>query len=148
MPLPYDAFRARFSDAEKVRIELAQLHDAALPKTHPANLRALIADAAASGSVSLASARVQAGVAALGAAGLLDGEREEERIERAVQILAPEKTDEPEATVGGYTIGQSVRLLPPWSSHFPGEHTVEGFGPDSVLLSCGASMAASNLEPV
>ena len=87
-------------------------------------------------------------MAALGAAGLLDGEREEERIERAVQILAPEKTDEPEATVGGYTIGQSVRLLPPWSSHFPGEHTVEGFGPDSVLLSCGASMAASNLEPV
>ena len=50
--------------------------------------------------------------------------------------------------VGGYTIGQLVRLLPPWDGIYPGTHTVEGFGTDCLLLSCGASMAVSNVEAV
>lgn len=146
MHLPYDEFRARFTDAEKVRIELASLHDATLPRDHASNiiaasLRALLADASAAGRVNLLSDRVQGGVKMLAAAGLLDAPA----ADRVAAILAVDG-EVTGAPVGGYTLGQAVRVLPPFDAAYPEVYSIEGFGADAVLIAGGVAFSPSNVE--
>ena len=68
------AFRNRFSQAEKVMLELAGLDDPAAPmpqRQQAAAIRVYLADVAASTFVDLARADTRAGVQALEAGGLL-----------------------------------------------------------------------------
>lgn len=68
------AFRNRFSQAEKVMLELAALDDPTAPmaqRQQSAAIRVYLADVAASTFVDLARADTRAGVQALEAAGLL-----------------------------------------------------------------------------
>lgn len=85
------AFRNRFSQAEKVMLELAALDDPTAPMTQrqqAAAIRVHLTDVAASAFVDLASADTRAGVQSLEAAGLLAPGR-------ALQILdAPVQTHE------------------------------------------------------
>lgn len=77
------AFRNRFTQAEKVMLELAALDDATAPmaqRQQSAAIRVYLADVAASAFADLARADTRAGVQSLEAAGLLDPGR-------ALQIL-------------------------------------------------------------
>lgn len=68
------AFRNRFTQPEKVMLELAALDDATAPmaqRQQSAAIRVYLADVAASAFVDLARADTRAGVQALEAAGLL-----------------------------------------------------------------------------
>lgn len=68
------AFRNRFTQSEKVMLELAALDDPTAPMTQrqqSAAIRVYLADVAASAFVDLARADTRAGVQALEAAGLL-----------------------------------------------------------------------------
>ena len=46
----------------------------------------------------------------------------------------------------GFSIGQKVRVLPPFESAFPGTHTVAGFGSGCVYIDAGATFAPHFLE--
>lgn len=72
------AFRARFSTAEKTRIEIASVHNSALANDHPANLlaaalRAHQRDVSDGAYVDLDIAQTRGGVLQLEQVGMLDG---------------------------------------------------------------------------
>lgn len=89
------AFRRRFTQAEKVRIDLASIDNPAAPTEQrmlSASIRVMLADLAAAGQrpggyIDLDLAETRAGVIDLQAAGLLDAEG------RALQILDAEIQD-------------------------------------------------------
>ncbi len=85
------AFRNRFTQAEKVMLELAALDDPSAPmaqRQQAASVRVYLADVAASTFVDLAHANTRSGVQSLEAVGLLT-------TGRALQILdAPVQADE------------------------------------------------------
>jgi hypothetical protein len=81
--------------------------------------------------VDLSSPGTVAGINALVAAGILKAARGEE-------ILG--------STGFGFTAGQQVRVLAPFTESFPGSQTIEGFTDDVVQLEGGAQFAPHFLE--
>lgn len=90
-------------------------------------------------SIDLRDARTISGVNALAAAGLLAPHR-------PTEILSLPASEWP--AVGGYAIGDYVRVLPPFDGAYPGVWVVEGFGPEAVVLEGGASFSPTYLERV
>jgi hypothetical protein len=136
-------FRNRFTQAEKVAIELASLDDPAAAlsqRAQAAALRAYQADLLVASYVDLSRADTQAGVHALEQFGLLAPGR-------ALQILSTGEAVPDAPPVGGFVLGQQVRVLPPFDESFPGVHAVEGFAPDAVLVA-GTAFAPDYLEAV
>lgn len=135
-------FRQRFTEAEKIAIELASLDNSAAPMAQrqmAAALRVYLADLAAANFVDLTRPDTIAGVQRLEQFGILAPGR-------AAEILALPAEEWP--PVGGFTIGQLVRVLAPFNMALPDEYTVEGFGPESVVIAEGRSFAPSYLEAV
>lgn len=82
------AFRKRFTQAEKVMLELAALDDPAAPQAQRANaaaMRAYLKDVDAAQFIDLADAHTVAGVQALENAGLLADGRADEILSQPVQ---------------------------------------------------------------
>ena len=132
-------FRSRFTQAELRRLyAVAATPQGVDIKIYMDNLASV--DPAE--GVHTTDERVQAGVQSLAAAGLLD----EPAADRVAAILSDDAGAPVVTTQDGYTLGQMVRVLAPFDAAFPGTYAVAGFGPEAVLLDCGASMAAHFLE--
>lgn len=143
MPLTISQFRDRFTQDEKRAIYAAA---AAVPDVRiwlddlaavtvvldPADQNVVLA------GVDLTDPRTVAGVQGLEAAGLIGAGR-------AAAILTLPAEEFP--PVGGFTLGQMVRLTHPWSVSWPGEYPIIGFGPACVALEMG-QFAPSNIEAV
>lgn len=133
MPLTITQFRDRFTLDEKraiygaaaavqdVRIWLDDLA-AVTVVLDPADPYRVLS------GVDLTDPRTVAGVQGLEAAGLLAAGRAAEILELPAEEFPP---------VGGFSLGQMVRLLAPFSASFPGEYPIIGFGPDCVTLEMG-----------
>lgn len=137
-------YRSRFTEAEKVGIELAASDDPSAPmpqRVLAATLRVYLADLAAvkEQMVDLTDPKHLAGLTKLEQAGLLAQGR-------AAEILALPAEQWP--PVGGFALGQKVRLLAPFDAVFPGEHEIVGFGAESVLISEGREFALHYVEAV
>jgi hypothetical protein len=78
--------------------------------------------------VDLTDPRTVAGVQGLEAAGLIGAGRAAEILDLGAEEFPP---------VGGFTLGQMVRLTHPWSVSWPGEYPIVGFGPSCVTLEMG-----------
>lgn len=78
--------------------------------------------------VDTADERTVAGVQGLEAAGLI-GEG------RALEILGTEGPAAP--PVGGFVLGQLIRILPPFDITFPDTYPIAGFGPNCIELESG-----------
>jgi len=78
--------------------------------------------------VDTADARTIAGVQALEAVGLIAAGR-------AQEILGMEGPAAP--PVGGFTLGQMVRVLAPFTGAFPDVYEITGFGPQAVEILSG-----------
>jgi hypothetical protein len=133
-------FRQRFTEAEKVAIELSSLDDPSAPmpqRQMSAALRVYLADLAVATLIDPTRADTIAGVNRLEQFGIIAPGR-------AAEILALPADLWP--AVGGFTIGQRVRVLAPFNVAFPDEYEVEGFGPESVVISGGGSFAPMYLE--
>ena len=87
--------------------------------------------------VSLSDLRTIAGVQALEAAGLIG-------VGRANEILGITGGGDP---VGGFAIGDAVRITAPFNMSFPDEYTVEGFEGNAVIVS-GVSFDPMYLEQI
>lgn len=134
-------FRQRFTDAERVAIEFAAVDNPAASQAqrlNSAKLRVYLADIAVAEHVDLTRPDTQAGVQALEQLGLLAPGR-------AAQILELPGSEWP--PVGGYVLGQLVRVKPPFSAIHPGQYPVIGFGPNCVELEMG-QFDLSLVEPV
>lgn len=81
-------------------------------------------------------ARCIAGVQGLEAIGLIAPGR-------AAEILGIPPDAEP---VGGYTMGQSVRILAPFNVQFPDAYPITGFGPSCVEILDGPQFDLSYVE--
>lgn len=78
--------------------------------------------------VDTADERTVAGVQGLEAAGLIGKGR-------ALEILGAEGPAAP--PVGGFTLGQMVRVLAPFTGAFPDVYEITGFGPQAVEILSG-----------
>lgn len=78
--------------------------------------------------VDLEDARTVAGVQGLEAAGLIAAGRAAEILELPADQFPP---------VGGFAVGQLVRLVQPWATSWPSEYPVLGFGAGCVTLEIG-----------
>lgn len=133
MPLTITQFRDRFTLDEKRAIyaAAASVADVRIWLDDLAAVTVVLDPADQSrvlSGVDLADPRTVAGVQGLEAAGLLVAGRAAEILELPADEYPP---------VGGFTLGQMVRLLPPWSSSWPGEYPITGFGPSCVVLEMG-----------
>jgi hypothetical protein len=89
--------------------------------------------------VDTADVRTIEGVQGLEAAGLIAAGR-------AQEILG---TEGPAADpVGGFTLGQMVRVLDPFTSAFPDTYEITGFGPGCVEILSGPQFDPSFIEAV
>lgn len=80
--------------------------------------------------------RCVAGVQGLEAIGLIGAGR-------AAEILGIPPDAEP---VGGYTLGQLVRVLAPFSTHYPDTYPITGFGSNCVEILDGPQFDLSYVE--
>jgi len=112
-------FRALFTQAETVAIYTAA-------QTSPA-MRAWLDDLICADMVETSNPATIAGVQAVEAAGLIAPGR-------ANQILGIANGGAP---IGGFAVGQLVRVLPPFDAAFPDAYPIEGFSPASVQIAGG-----------
>lgn len=133
MPLTISQFRDRFTQDEKRAIyaAAAQVPDVRIWLDDLAAVTVVLDpddQTKVLSGVDLTDPRTVAGVQGLEAAGLIG-------TGRAAEILALPAEEFP--PVGGFTLGQMVRLLPPWSASWPGEYPIVGFGASCVALEMG-----------
>jgi hypothetical protein len=62
---------------------------------------------------------------------------------RAAEILGIEGAGEP---VGGYTLGQEVRVLAPFDAHYPDAYPITGFGSNCVEILDGPQFDLTYVE--
>lgn len=135
-------FRSKFTEAEKIAIELASLDNPSAPMAQrqmSAALRVYLTDLSVASFVDLTRADTIAGVRRLETFGLIGPGR-------AAEILALPAEEWP--PVGGFTLGQLVRVLAPFDKVLSDTYAVEGFGPESIIIAGGRSFAPMYLEAV
>ena len=86
-------------------------------------------------SIDITDPRTIAGIRALASAGLMTDEQ-------ADAFLITTGTP-----IGGFSLGQMVRVLPPFNVAFPGEYRIIGFAPEAVRIE-GGEFAVQYLEAV
>ena len=128
------AFRERFTQDEKRALYTAS--EAVI------DIRIWLDDLASvlpEDGVDTSDARTVEGVQALEAAGLLAPGR-------AAEILGLEGPAAP--PVGGFALGQSVRITAPFSGAFPDTYEITGFGPACVEILGGPQFDPQFIEAV
>ncbi len=123
-------FRNRFTQTEKARIYAAA--------ESVIDVRIWLDDLAVSEEVDTENPQTIGAIQALEAAGLLDPGR------TAADVLASASAT---GTYGGFSVGEQVRVLAPFSAAFPDTYTIEAVGVDALIIN-GSSFAPIYLEHV